>query len=247
MTGECVFDARPKALETADGHAGVELYRAEWQRIDLVIIDMVMPRLGGRDAFRAMKKITPQVRDVRRCHRCWLDRYVGHFLNAGPAESGPPEGRVDLTTCAGEFGLAEKWRSSAGLRLNAVARRVPRRSGVRRPVPGRGPRAGTAPSTLLRSRRSRATAHNRSRAYPGTHCAVFSLCRFARTCRDLTAAAPGQPARTRALQGTVFSMNADAFISEFCPVGGRVPRDPRWGAGRCGSRTRTRRLCRRGA
>jgi len=40
----------------------------------------------------------------------------------------------------------------------AVARRVPHRSGVRRPVPGRGPRAGTAPSTLLRSRRSRATA-----------------------------------------------------------------------------------------
>ncbi|HEY3320651.1 MAG TPA: PAS domain S-box protein [Planctomycetota bacterium] len=46
----------------ADGHEAVEYYRAHWQQVDLVILDMVMPQMGGRDAFLAMRQINPGVR-----------------------------------------------------------------------------------------------------------------------------------------------------------------------------------------
>ncbi|MFH0910085.1 MAG: response regulator [Planctomycetota bacterium] len=45
-----------------DGAKALERYRAAWQEIDLVILDMVMPNLSGRDTFRAMRKINPRVK-----------------------------------------------------------------------------------------------------------------------------------------------------------------------------------------
>jgi DNA-binding response OmpR family regulator len=48
----------------ADGEAGAELYRVHRESIDLVIIDMVMPRMNGRDTFYALKRINPDVRAV---------------------------------------------------------------------------------------------------------------------------------------------------------------------------------------
>ena len=45
-----------------DGAEAVEFYRKAWPDVDLVILDMVMPRMGGKDAFLAMRKINPQVK-----------------------------------------------------------------------------------------------------------------------------------------------------------------------------------------
>jgi PAS domain S-box-containing protein len=45
-----------------DGLEGVELYRRELGRIDLVILDLTMPRLSGQDAFRRLLQIDPSVR-----------------------------------------------------------------------------------------------------------------------------------------------------------------------------------------
>ena len=39
----------------------LELYKSEWPSIDLVIIDIVMPHMGGRETFEAMHKINPDV------------------------------------------------------------------------------------------------------------------------------------------------------------------------------------------
>jgi PAS domain S-box-containing protein len=44
-----------------NGAEAVEFYKKEWENIDLVILDMVMPRIGGRAAFRAMRQINPNV------------------------------------------------------------------------------------------------------------------------------------------------------------------------------------------
>ena len=49
-------------IEAADGIAAVEVFRAEFARIDLVILDLTMPRLSGRDAFRTMIEIDPDAR-----------------------------------------------------------------------------------------------------------------------------------------------------------------------------------------
>jgi CheY-like chemotaxis protein len=45
-----------------DGASGVAYYREHWREIDLVVLDMVMPRMTGRDAFRALREIHPEAR-----------------------------------------------------------------------------------------------------------------------------------------------------------------------------------------
>jgi two-component system sensor histidine kinase EvgS len=45
-----------------ESSAAVAFYEKCWQEIDLVIIDMIMPDLGGRDIFAALKKINPEIR-----------------------------------------------------------------------------------------------------------------------------------------------------------------------------------------
>jgi CheY-like chemotaxis protein len=53
-----------EVLLAADGQEAVEMYQRERGRIDLVILDLTMPRLSGRDAFRQLLQIDPQVRVV---------------------------------------------------------------------------------------------------------------------------------------------------------------------------------------
>jgi PAS domain S-box-containing protein len=45
-----------------DGKAAVDIFREEHQRIDLVILDLVMPNMNGRDAFFAMRSLHPGVK-----------------------------------------------------------------------------------------------------------------------------------------------------------------------------------------
>jgi PAS domain S-box-containing protein len=51
-----------EVLLAEDGLEGVAVYRAERARIDLVILDLMMPRLSGRDAFHEMLALNPAVR-----------------------------------------------------------------------------------------------------------------------------------------------------------------------------------------
>jgi PAS domain S-box-containing protein len=44
-----------------NGAEAVDLYRQLWRSVDLVILDMVMPVMGGREAFLAMREINPEV------------------------------------------------------------------------------------------------------------------------------------------------------------------------------------------
>ncbi|MDA8123325.1 MAG: PAS domain S-box protein [Deltaproteobacteria bacterium] len=49
---------------TSDGREGVEHYRRHGKEIDLVIVDMVMPNMGGRECFLRIKAMNPKVRAV---------------------------------------------------------------------------------------------------------------------------------------------------------------------------------------
>ena len=49
-------------LLAADGQEAVEIYRSNPGAIDLVILDMMMPVLNGRDAFYQLKAISPDVK-----------------------------------------------------------------------------------------------------------------------------------------------------------------------------------------
>jgi CheY-like chemotaxis protein len=45
-----------------DGLEAVNLFRANQSRVDLVILDLVMPRYGGRDALEQMRVVRPDLR-----------------------------------------------------------------------------------------------------------------------------------------------------------------------------------------
>ncbi|MDP2876039.1 MAG: PAS domain S-box protein [Holophaga sp.] len=52
-----------RVITAADGQEGLERFQAE-ANIDLVLMDLTMPRMDGREAFLAMRKIRPDVRVI---------------------------------------------------------------------------------------------------------------------------------------------------------------------------------------
>jgi CheY-like chemotaxis protein len=53
-----------KVVTAEDGVKAVECYKTSWQHIDLVILDMNMPVMNGRDTFIAMRAMNPDVRAI---------------------------------------------------------------------------------------------------------------------------------------------------------------------------------------
>jgi DNA-binding NtrC family response regulator len=53
-----------EVVTASDGLEGVEAYARLAEGIDLVIVDMVMPNLSGRDCFRRIRDIRPDVRAI---------------------------------------------------------------------------------------------------------------------------------------------------------------------------------------
>ncbi len=53
-----------KVVTADDGRQAAELYRRFHRDIDLVIVDMVMPEMDGRECFRALRGIDPAVRVI---------------------------------------------------------------------------------------------------------------------------------------------------------------------------------------
>jgi CheY-like chemotaxis protein len=51
-----------RVLLAADGIEAAEVYRREKDAIDLVVLDLTMPRLSGREAFARLVEINPGVR-----------------------------------------------------------------------------------------------------------------------------------------------------------------------------------------
>jgi len=47
-----------------DGEEGVAAYRKLHRQIDLVVIDMIMPKMGGLEAFRTLREINPNLRAI---------------------------------------------------------------------------------------------------------------------------------------------------------------------------------------
>ena len=45
-----------------DGTEALEYYRTAWRHVDLVILDMVMPEMRGRDTFIALRRINPRIK-----------------------------------------------------------------------------------------------------------------------------------------------------------------------------------------
>ncbi len=53
-----------EVLQAQNGETAIELYRADAEKIDLVILDMAMPVMDGAACFSALQQIDPAVRVV---------------------------------------------------------------------------------------------------------------------------------------------------------------------------------------
>ena len=53
-----------RVLAAKDGIEAVEMFEAHADEIGLVVCDLGLPRLGGRDVFLRMKEIKPNVRAI---------------------------------------------------------------------------------------------------------------------------------------------------------------------------------------
>jgi CheY-like chemotaxis protein len=50
-----------EVITVSSGEAALEIYHAKGKQIDLILLDMVMPVMGGRETFAQLKAIDPQV------------------------------------------------------------------------------------------------------------------------------------------------------------------------------------------
>jgi PAS domain S-box-containing protein len=62
MVSEILSSSGYEVVTCGDGLEAVEIYRREWQGIDLVVLDMVMPEMNGKDAFLEMQTINGNIR-----------------------------------------------------------------------------------------------------------------------------------------------------------------------------------------
>jgi two-component system, cell cycle sensor histidine kinase and response regulator CckA len=51
-------------LEAADGRQALSVYMEHDKEIDLVILDMVMPEMGGREAYVRLRELNPRIRTI---------------------------------------------------------------------------------------------------------------------------------------------------------------------------------------
>ncbi len=69
-------------LTAAGGEQAVELYRSMGGTINLVILDMIMPRMSGGEAFDRLKECDPKIK-VLLCSGYSLDSQASDILNRG--------------------------------------------------------------------------------------------------------------------------------------------------------------------
>jgi PAS domain S-box-containing protein len=61
-TGEMLKALGYSVMTATRGHQAVEIYREKHPEIDLVILDMIMPEMGGREVFNMLRQIKPDVK-----------------------------------------------------------------------------------------------------------------------------------------------------------------------------------------
>ena len=62
VTREILATLKYQVTVCRDGLEGVAFYERAWRTVDLVLLDMVMPRMGGKEAFLAMRRINPDAK-----------------------------------------------------------------------------------------------------------------------------------------------------------------------------------------
>lgn len=90
-----------QVIVAEDGQRGVELYRARSHDFDFVLLDMTMPKMGGDEAFRLIRRINPDARVILMSGYNEQDA-TSHFTGKGL--SGFVQKPFNIETLAREIG-----------------------------------------------------------------------------------------------------------------------------------------------
>ena len=71
-----------EALTARNGAEAVEIYRTYQDKIDFVLLDMVMPKIDGGEAFDRLREINPAVKVIL-CSGYSIDGQATDILNRG--------------------------------------------------------------------------------------------------------------------------------------------------------------------
>jgi PAS domain S-box-containing protein len=64
LLADILGDMGFSVLSAASGRSALDIYRRRWREIDLVLMDVIMPEMSGRQAFEAMRHINPQAKVI---------------------------------------------------------------------------------------------------------------------------------------------------------------------------------------
>ena len=64
MASEIIKELGYSVITARDGQEALEYYQTHSDDIDLVVLDIIMPRLGGYECFKAMKAVNPKLKAV---------------------------------------------------------------------------------------------------------------------------------------------------------------------------------------
>lgn len=62
LDGEILNALGYKVLSARSGKEAVEIYESNKDRVDLIILDMVMPGMGGGETYDKLKEISPDIK-----------------------------------------------------------------------------------------------------------------------------------------------------------------------------------------
>ena len=64
MASEVLSKEQYRILTAEDGEQALEIFKEKWHDIDLVLLDLVMPKINGYDTYIQMKSINPEVKAI---------------------------------------------------------------------------------------------------------------------------------------------------------------------------------------
>jgi two-component system, cell cycle sensor histidine kinase and response regulator CckA len=73
--GSILQDFGYRVIEAADGDKGVEMFTNHQEEIDILLLDIIMPRRNGRDTFDAIRSLKPDVKAL------FMSGYAADVIN----------------------------------------------------------------------------------------------------------------------------------------------------------------------
>jgi PAS domain S-box-containing protein len=82
MVAESLKDVGFTTHECSDGVEALEWFRSHHMKCDLIILDLTMPNMSGRECYNALKKIDPTLKVIITSGHA-MDKDIGDFLKEG--------------------------------------------------------------------------------------------------------------------------------------------------------------------